>query len=369
MKRIGKCREYQKGTTLKLSQQNAYTRFKKFFLLVSAWSALFLFPHLSFDAAFAQSYTSPTLGAPTLTALMTGAATVEISWTPVSDAAGYELWVWWHTDPGWQRLGEGGMIGTSHTHSDLTAGRTYYYLAAALDSNGNRGQWSEQVSVALPAQSQGLVAPDLTATSAGSTAIDVSWNNVTGAVRYELWTWWDSDNGWQQLGGDSLTGTTLTHSNLTPGRTYYYSIAAIDSVGVRSAWSAQVNVTLPASATALTAPALTVKSNVTATVEMNWSAVTGAVSYQLWEWRDETTGWERLDEGDLTGTSFVRAGAAAGQTYYYAIAAVDSSGILGAWSQVVSVLVSESPAIPDSTDERATLVALYEATDGADVGQ
>ena len=365
LRRIGRSGDVRKGATLKLSQANPYPRFKRSAVLVSALLALVLFPLPSRDAAHAQSNTSPTLPAPTLTARIAGATSVDLSWTSVSGAVGYELWVWWQNDPGWQRLGEGSLTGTSHTHSDLTAGRTYYYLVAALDGGGIRGQWSEQRSVTLPAQSQPLSAPQLTASPSGSTAIDVGWNAVVGAVRYELWTWWDRETGWQQLGGGSLTGTAYSHSGLTPGRTYYYTIAAIDSAGVRGTWSAQIDVTLPGPPTALPAPSLTVTSTVTATAEISWTGVTGAGSYQLWEWKNAVNDWERLDQGNLTGTSFVRTGATPGQTCYYAVAAMDENGILGAWSQVVSVIVSDAPANPDNANERAALAVLYQSTGGA----
>ena len=41
-------------------------------------------------------------------------------------------------------------------------------------------------------------APALRAVSAGANAVNLSWNAVSDAVRYELWTW-TSATGWQQL--------------------------------------------------------------------------------------------------------------------------------------------------------------------------
>jgi len=358
-----------KGSILKLSQSSDITRLRRRASLVLAFSALILLACVSQGAAYAKSNASTTLAAPTLTASMANATTVELSWSPVSGAVGYELWVWWQTDPGWQPIGGSTLTGTSHSHSNLTAGRTYSYAVAALDSEGTRGAWSETVSVFLPALSQRPDAPELTATSVGSTAIKVNWKAVTGAVTYDLRTWWDSDTGWQPLGGGSLTSTTFNHSDLVSGRTYYYTIAAIDAGGARSDWSAQVNVTVPTSSAALPAPALTATSNVTATVELSWTEIVGASSYELWEWKDAVTGWQQLNDVDLTVNSHTRTGATAGHTYFYAVAAVDTDGTRGAWSQVVSVLVSESTANPDQTDERATLIALYQATGGENWAQ
>ena len=347
------------------SHRNAFAPVKRLALQVSVFAALLLLPHLPSGAASARALASPTLPAPSLTASMTGATTIELSWTSVSRAAGYELWVWWNDDLGWKRLGDGTLTGNSFTHAQLTVGRTYIYLIAAVDSGGTRGAWSEYESVFLPVQSRRLDPPVLNAMLKGSTAVDVSWNMVPGAVTYQLWTWWNSDPGWQLLGGGSLTGTTHNHSSLTPGLTYHYIIAAVDSVGVMSDWSAQVQVTLPFSQTVLPAPALTATSTVSGTVELNWSGITGASSYQLWEWRDPVTDWQRLDEGDLTTTSFTRTEAIAGQTFHYAVAAVDAHGIRGAWSQVVAVLVSSTTASPHNTEERAALIALFQATEGA----
>ena len=304
-----------------------------------------------------------------LTASKTGSTTVEVTWTSVTGAAVYQLWVWWNDDPGWQLLGDGALTGNLYTHTQLTPGRTYFYLIAAVDSGGTRGPWSNYYSVALPSQSQRLDPPVLNVTPTGSTATDVSWNMVPGAVRYQLWVWWNNDPGWQLLGDGNLTGTTYSHSSLTPGLTYNYIIAAVNAVGDYSDWSAQVQVTLPASQTVLPAPALTVTSNVSATVELNWTAVTAASSYHLLEWRDTVNRWERLDEGDLTTTSFTRSDATAGKTYYYAVAAFDAHGNRSAWSQVVSVVVSGTPATPDNAEERATLVSLYQATDGTNWAQ
>ncbi len=354
---------------MKFSLRVAITRLSLLAKLVLAHSALILLALLSHGAAYAQSNTSTTVAAPTLIASLANSTTVELSWSPVSDAVGYELWVWWPTGPGWQPIGGSALTGTTHTHSNLTAGRTYSYAVAALDSEGTRGAWSETVSVFLPALSPPPAAPELTATPVGSTAIVVNWNAVTGAVTYDLRTWWDSDTGWLPLGDGSLTSTTFNHSDLVSGRTYYYIIAATDAGGARSDWSAQVNETLPASSAPLPAPTLSATSNVTSTVELRWTEIVGASSYELWEWKDAVTDWQQLNDGNLTETSHTRIGATAGQTYLYAVAAVDTKGTRGAWSQVVSVLVSETPANPDHSAERATLIAFYQATGGENWSQ
>ena len=80
---------------------------------------------------------------------------------------------------------------------------------------------------------------------AGEAAVELNWTEIAGAQRYVLWTWTSAD-GWQQIGGDNLTGTTHTHTGVTSGRTYYYTVRAVDTAGQTSDWSDYVSVTIAA---------------------------------------------------------------------------------------------------------------------------
>ena len=111
-----------------------------------------------------------------------------------------------------------------------------------------------------------LAAPVLTA-QASEDGVELSWTTVHGATRYELLVW-DSVNEWRQIGGDSLTGTTYTHTDLVAGATYFYIIRAANADGETSAWSDQVSTVTathtPAATVTLT-PTHTPAATVTAT--------------------------------------------------------------------------------------------------------
>lgn len=66
---------------------------------------------------------------------------------------------------------------------------------------------------------------------------------------------------------------------------------------------------------ALESPTLTAAASGATAIDASWMPVTGAVRYELWVWLDDETGWQQLDEGDLSGTSFTHAGLTAGRTY------------------------------------------------------
>ena len=67
-------------------------------------------------------------------------------------------------------------------------------------------------------------------------AVELHWEAVAGAARYELMAWWDEAAGWQQIGGGSLTGTTYRHTDVTAATTYHYTISAVNAAGETSDW-------------------------------------------------------------------------------------------------------------------------------------
>ena len=206
-------------------------------LLVAILAALTPLSFHTDSVTFAQTESSTGLDAPTLRVVSASATEVELSWTEVTGADKYELRTWWDGSDGWQRIDGGGLTDTSFTHERVTAGRKYHYIIAAVDSDGERGGWSEQVDVTVPHSSETLAAPTLTATSTVTTTVELSWNVVSGAVRYDLSVWWEGLTDWRSLDDGSLTDTSYPHSGVTPGTTYHYIIRAVDAEGGVSEWT------------------------------------------------------------------------------------------------------------------------------------
>ena len=238
---------------------------------------------------------SPTvavLSAPVLTA-QAAEDGVELSWTTVHGATRYELFVWDSVND-WRQIGGDSLTGSTYTYTDLVAGTTYFYIIRAANADGETSAWSDQVSTVTatatathtPAATAGqpsdssaaaaadptptasptvaaLAAPVLTA-QAAEDGVELSWTTVHGATRYELFVW-DSVNEWRQFGGDSLTDTTYTYTDLVAGTTYFYIIRAANADGETSAWSDQVS-TVTATATHTPAATATATHTAAATV-------------------------------------------------------------------------------------------------------
>ncbi len=240
----------------------------------------------------------------------------------------------------------------------------------------------------------GLPAPTLSGASTGTGAVELHWTPVEGAVSYELRVWWTGLSDWQIANEGNLQSTFFTHRERTPGTTYYYIVAALDRGGFRGAWSEQVDVTVrepdpPTStpmptaaptAKVLSAPVLDAEA-VEDHILLTWGAVADADSYELIVWDRASDEWRGIG-GVLTGTSYRHVGITRGTEYFYHVRAV-GGGITSPWSGYADATVPETPtptatvtAAPtlapsppisqvEAAAERAALVALYEATDGA----
>ncbi|MCY4082499.1 MAG: fibronectin type III domain-containing protein [Caldilineaceae bacterium] len=373
------------------------------------------------------------LAAPKLSAQPATAA-VALTWTEVPDAARYQLIAWWDADTGWQQIGGDNLTAAAYTHTNLTAGTTYYYRIRARNTAGQPGPWSQQRSAtasgaqpsptttaatltptftptaaplspaptptatptttAMPAPSatptstppaarpqpdsshtlvvSDLQPPVLTARAAGNT-VTLSWTPIDGAARYELTSWTEA-GGWQPIGGDNLTGNSYNHPGPTAAATDFY-VRAVSASGDPGPWSEPVSVTptdTPQSASgptstptatpsltptapspslaesALPAPVLTAAAS-GLTVHLSWSAVDGAVRYQLLSWTS-AAGHVSLGGDSLTAAAYDHTGLTAGTTYFYWVSAVSASGQVGPWSrQVYATVTGEGSSASHST--------------------
>ncbi|MDE0462391.1 MAG: fibronectin type III domain-containing protein [Caldilineaceae bacterium] len=320
------------------------------------------------------------LPAPTLRADPAVAA-VQLTWTEPAGAHRYEL-NFWHNDlTDWQPLGGDNLTGAAFDHNDLTIGVTYYYRIRAVDAGGQASAWSENVYATAHAD---LAVPELSAQPATG-AIHLSWPEVSGAARYDLYYWWEELDDWQRIDGNSLTATTFDHNGLTPGATYYYLMRARNAAGQPGPWTQQLSVTLPGpgsptpssalslqpptatptptptptetpqvpvsshsvAVAGLPAPALSARPGYGA-VDLSWDAVEGAARYEL-QTAATPDGWQPLGGDNLTRTAYIHTGLAVGATYRYRIRALTEAGHPGAWSEQLSVTLPDPAWTPTPT--------------------
>ena len=178
-----------------------------------------------------------------------------------------------------------------------------------------------------------LSAPsDLTAAGAAS-QVTLDWTAVSGASSYTVY--WDNSTGVSSSSTaiTSVSTDNYTHSSLDNGTTYYYKVATVDSAGTGTL-SSEVN-----AATPLPAPDNLSASGANNTITLIWNSVSGATSYTLY-W-DNVSGIDSSDTAitSITNDNYTHNNMDNGSTYYYKVAAVNSSGT-GTLSSVASALLS-----------------------------
>ena len=203
--------------------------------------------------------------------------------------------------------------GTSYTDNSAVAGETYYYRVMAV-SGDQKSAYSEYVSATCD-----LPRPKIKLTNDKTSGkIKVSWNEVDGAVKYQILRRTKQGN-FSLLA--EVDGNSYLDIGAKAGTRYYYKVRAVHKVEeAKSAYSEVKNGVCD-----LPQPKVTA-SNVAASgkVKLTWGKVNGAQKYQVFR---STTGkdgsFKRV--ATVTNTSYTDKNGQAGSTYYYKVKAVHSN--------------------------------------------
>ena len=173
---------------------------------------------------------------PTLLALIGDGtdATPEFSWTAVSGATKYEVWIW-NTATGVNpEVNDNTLTGTSYTPgAGLTLGHKYGWVVRAY-AGGKWGAWSVHKYFTVLPTAPTLLAPIGDGTDATP---EFSWTAVSGATKYEVWIWNTATGVNPEVNDNTLTGTSYTPgAGLTLGHKYGWVVRAYAG-GKWGAWS------------------------------------------------------------------------------------------------------------------------------------
>jgi len=186
-------------------------------------------------------------------------------------------------------------------------------------------------------------APTVTMTYSDSGKPKLTWNAVSGATSYRVFRSESRGTGYSLLG--TTTATSYVNTGAAVGKTYYYRVKAVNSVGT-SGYSNIVSGKAKTAAPA--APSVTAGNSSTGKPRLTWKAVSGAVKYEVYRSTRQNSGYSLL--GTTTSTSYVNTGASTGTTYYYRVKAVNRNGMASGYSNIVSCKAkAAAPAAPSVT--------------------
>gem|GEM_PF-989756 len=238
------------------------------------------------------------------------------------------------------------VSGTNAVVSDLTANTTYYYRVRAINATGVSANSTN--SSALTAPNTPTAAE---ASSVSSTSFAANWLTVSGASSYRLDVSRYSDfstleSGWADVTITGGTTSTKAVTGLLSSTTYYYRVRAVNSASTVSTNSnSETVLTTPSATTASTATSVRSTS-----LYANWSAVTGATSYEL-DVSTSTTFSPPIVSSmtGIAGTTQLVGGLSANQTYYFRVRAVNGGGESANSNTITVTTCPVPPVISTST--------------------
>ena len=292
-----------------------------------------------------------------------------ISWSPVADADGYEVWILYgKPDPAnpaastatadWDRLAVVDGNTTSMIERVLNPGKTYGFKVVAFNGKGSSADSNVatyQVGMNLP-----MAPKTLTASSAapGSTAnsITLTWfDTANNEAFFEVWRFPAILNGMPSgqatifqkiisttagpVGGQPVTGTNTwvdTDPALAPGVCYYYQVRSRTDGGDVSTWTNP----LVQGCTVAGAPTINLAATVSGgyRVDLTWTSnVANAASYQVLR--------NAVPIATLTAAFYVDTAVVPATTYSYTVRAWNGANATGTMLAETTTSVT-TPAVP-----------------------
>ena len=254
-----------------------------------------------------------------------------------------------------------GYIGARQLQTTLNPG-TYYLLVVnsglypGLYIGEYYGVWVDFTPVTKIAKPSSV-----TATSAGSTTLNVSWTASPGVAGYEVFYAPTMSGPSEMIEAGNATSTTI--DGLQPNTNYYVRVRAYNYMEY-SDMTSWVSVK--------TAPAIPTGLNVVTggydALDLSWTASAGATGYQVYGRKTTDTNFTLIQT--LAGTSFHHSGLTAGTVYEYKVRAYRTDGAVNAFSDYSDVVsgvpeISIPSGVSAESTKYDTLTVKWNAVAGA----
>ena len=278
---------------------------------------------------------------------------IDLSWSEATgDPDGYQIDRKIRRFARWKNLGPV----TRYSSTNLNRNSGYEYRVRAI-KDGVEGSWSST------AHASTMPAPQLSASSAGASRIDLSWTPLDRHREYRVQWSADGNGSWQDVdpahGG---SGITYSDTGLGAGTTRHYRVqgkGGTNGTGTHSTstpggtWSNVASATTSGTQTVTSAPAAPEGMSATATgqssIEVSWTAPEGPVTGYDVEWSDDNSSWQGVDPAHTgTATEYTHTELTAGASYFYRVRALDGD-VTGDWSNTAA---TQTPAEPDPKQQQ-----------------
>ncbi|QJD80222.1 fibronectin type III domain-containing protein [Spirosoma rhododendri] len=264
---------------------------------------------------------------------------INLSWSGVSGASGYQLERSSNGNDSWTKIADPASTATTYSDQNLTPNTRYFYRIRALNAAGAPGGYSNTADATTP-DSPPAAPARLVITSVAYNQISLQWAaGSANQIGFQLERSPDGSN-WAKLADVAANATTYTDNTVQPQTKYFYRLRAVNAAGV-SGYSSVVDATTPAGPPA--APQNLVATAVSTTqINLSWSAVATATNVLVERSPNGNDGWAQIASLPGDATSYADQGRTPNTRYYYRIRATNASGA-GPYSAVANALTPDAP--------------------------
>lgn len=233
-----------------------------------------------------------------------------ITWGEIADAVAYKVYRSTSSGKGYTVIDT--VEENAYTDMSAATGKTYYYKVVAVAQ-----QTESATSSYVKAQSKCAV-PEMTLEQNEAGKPVLSWNQVPGAKKYEIYRSVDGGS-FKKL--TTTTKTTYTNTGASGGTACAYKVRALGSSSSYNSAFCQPQTSNVRCAT----PVLTAKIDTnTGLPNLSWGKVTGAASYQIYR---STNGGEYTLIATQTARTYKDTKVQPGTVYSYAVVAAGKKGV------------------------------------------
>jgi hypothetical protein len=277
---------------------------------------------------FGSSSRSSNLAAPTNLAVSVSNATINLTWTGVSGATGYRVYVSTHSGVNFNQKGATYDVSQNSASLNLAPG-SYYFRVTSLKFCNNRLIQSATLSNEVATQTPSCPSSNLSTPSSviveseGAGTAEVSWRSVLDAASYNVYRAQGSlvtTTTYDQVYNTQATEVLFT--GLQAGTSHSFLVTAQDGCGNQTSPSPAVYFNVgcaPPSSVEITQVSAT-----TSSISLNWAALAGVNTYTLYL---KAGTWVNSSSYDQTATvqsnvlTYTFSGLNVGSPYAVAVAA------------------------------------------------
>ena len=258
-----------------------------------------------------------------------------IFWTPATGATGYEIWID-NLSTGTNAVVRATTPETWYTPTaNLGIGQFAAWVRSS-DINGNKSAWSPRFLFRVDTP---VVIQPLSLVQSSARPV-VSWSALPAAVRYDLWIDNLATQQSQYVRLTNIAGTQWTSATDLPMGRYRTWVRGIDAANSPAKWSNATDFVI-ATAPVPVAPLLPTFDR---TPTLSWTALSGAVSYQV-TLKNLNTGVIAHAVNGLTGTSWTVPLDLVTGTYQWWVSGTSADGYQSAAPQKVDFYVGGRPTL------------------------